>query len=78
MYAGRLKFGGSRPLPGICTVRQVDTMKRKRFTKEWKKSLRKAHQFLGIPYRHGKIVVGVVGVLQLDVLKFRLETGIQR
>ena len=41
-------------------VRQLDTMKRKQFVQEYNTGME-------------EIIVGVVGVLQFDVLKFRLE-----
>ncbi len=57
-------------------VRQVDTMKRKQFTKGIEEIAQEGaiQVFQELNTGMEEIVVGVVGVLQLDVLKFRLET----
>ena len=56
-------------------VRQVDTMKRKQFTKGIEEIAQEGAIQVFQEFHTGmeEIVVGVVGVLQLDVLKFRLE-----
>ncbi len=56
-------------------VRQVDTMKRKQFTKGIEEIAQEGAIQIFQEFHTGmeEIVVGVVGVLQLDVLKFRLE-----
>ncbi len=56
-------------------VRQVDTMKRKQFTKGiYQIALEGAVQiFKEVNSGMEEIIVGAVGVLQFDVLKFRLE-----
>ncbi|MBQ0059575.1 MAG: peptide chain release factor 3, partial [Lachnospiraceae bacterium] len=57
-------------------VRQIDTMKRKQFMKGVTEIAQEGAIQIFQEYRTGmeEIIVGVVGVLQLDVLKFRLET----
>ena len=56
-------------------VRQLDTMKRKQFMKGVTEIAQEGAIQIFQEYRTGmeEIIVGVVGVLQLDVLKFRLE-----
>ncbi|HUM82368.1 MAG TPA: peptide chain release factor 3 [Lachnospiraceae bacterium] len=72
------KFGGIPTFAPehFARVRQVDTMKRKQFTKGVEEIAQEGAIQIFQEYRTGmeEIVVGVVGVLQLDVLKFRLET----
>ena len=57
-------------------IRQVDTMKRKQFTKGIEEIAQEGAIQIFQEFHSGmeEIIVGVVGVLQLDVLKFRLET----
>jgi len=57
-------------------VRQVDTMKRKQFVKGISQIAREGAIQIFQEYNTGmeEIIVGVVGVLQFDVLKFRLES----
>ncbi len=57
-------------------IRQADTMKRKQFTKGvYQIALEGAIQiFKEVASGMEEIIVGAVGVLQFDVLKFRLET----
>ena len=59
----------------FCRVRQVDTMKRKQFTKGIMQIAQEGaiQIFQEIDSGLEEIIVGVVGVLQLDVLKFRLN-----
>ena len=56
-------------------VRQVDTMKRKQFIKGVTQIAQEGAIQIFQEYNTGmeEIIVGVVGVLQFDVLKFRLE-----
>ena len=56
-------------------VRQVDTMKRKQFIKGINQSAQEGAIQIFQEYNTGmeEIIVGVVGVLQFDVLKYRLE-----
>lgn len=56
-------------------VRQVDTMKRKQFMKGIQQIAQEGAIQIFQEYHTGmeEIIVGVVGVLQFDVLKFRLE-----
>lgn len=56
-------------------VRQVDTMKRKQFIKGIEQIAQEGAIQIFQEYNTGmeEIIVGVVGVLQFDVLKFRLE-----
>ncbi len=56
-------------------VRQVDTMKRKQFIKGINQIAQEGAIQIFQEYNTGmeEIIVGVVGVLQFDVLKFRLE-----
>ncbi|MCU6760977.1 Peptide chain release factor 3 [uncultured Roseburia sp.] len=56
-------------------VRQVDTMKRKQFVKGITQIAQEGAIQIFQEYNTGmeEIIVGVVGVLQFDVLKFRLE-----
>jgi len=56
-------------------VRQVDTMKRKQFLKGISQIAQEGAIQIFQEYNTGmeEIIVGVVGVLQFDVLKFRLE-----
>ncbi len=57
-------------------VKQVDTMKRKQFVKGIYQIAQEGAIQIFQEYNTGmeEIIVGVVGVLQFDVLKFRLET----
>ena len=57
-------------------VRQVDTMKRKQFVKGITQIAQEGAIQIFQEYNMGleEIIVGVVGVLQFDVLKFRLDT----
>ena len=57
-------------------VRQVDTMKRKQFIKGINQIAQEGAIQIFQEYMGGmeEIIVGVVGVLQFDVLKFRLES----
>ncbi|MBQ2575789.1 MAG: peptide chain release factor 3, partial [Lachnospiraceae bacterium] len=59
----------------FCRVRQVDTMKRKQFMKGITQIAQEGAIQIFQEYHTGmeEIIVGVVGVLQFDVLKFRLE-----
>ena len=56
-------------------VRQVDTMKRKQFTKGVQQIAQEGAIQIFQEFNTGmeEIIVGVVGVLQFDVLKYRLE-----
>jgi peptide chain release factor 3 len=56
-------------------VRQVDTMKRKQFVKGVEQIAQEGAIQIFQEYQTGmeEIIVGVVGVLQFDVLKYRLE-----
>ena len=56
-------------------IRQVDTMKRKQFTKGVEEIAQEGAIQIFQELHSGmeEIIVGVVGVLQLDVLKYRLE-----
>ncbi len=56
-------------------VRQVDTMKRKQFVKGVTQVAQEGAIQIFQEYKGGmeEIIVGVVGILQFDVLKFRLE-----
>jgi peptide chain release factor 3 len=57
-------------------VRQVDTMKRKQFLKGVSQIAQEGAIQIFQEFNTGmeEIIVGVVGVLQFDVLKFRLES----
>ncbi len=57
-------------------VRQMDTMKRKKFVKGIEQIAQEGAIQIFQEYNTGleEIIVGVVGVLQFDVLKFRLES----
>jgi peptide chain release factor 3 len=57
-------------------IRQMDTMKRKQFTKGVEEIAQEGaiQIFKDLGAGMEEIIVGVVGVLQLDVLRFRLET----
>ena len=57
-------------------IRQVDTMKRKQFLKGVSQIAQEGAIQIFQEYNTGmeEIIVGVVGTLQFDVLKFRLET----
>ncbi len=59
----------------FCKVRQVDTMKRKQFIKGISQIAQEGAIQIFQEYNTGmeEIIVGVVGVLQFDVLRFRLE-----
>ena len=73
----------SLPFEGIPTfapehfarVRQVDTMKRKQFVKGINQIAQEGAIQIFQEFNTGmeEIIVGVVGVLQFDVLKYRLE-----
>ena len=56
-------------------VRQVDTMKRKQFIKGLPRSPRKAQSRFSRSWGGGmeEVIVGVVGVLQFEVLEYRLK-----
>jgi peptide chain release factor 3 len=56
-------------------VRQIDTMKRKQFVKGIEQIAQEGAIQIFQEFNTGmeEIIVGVVGVLQFDVLKFRLE-----
>lgn len=56
-------------------VRQVDTMKRKQFMKGMQQIAQEGAIQIFQEYKMGmeEVIVGVVGVLQFDVLKYRLE-----
>ena len=56
-------------------VRQIDTMKRKQFVKGIEQIAQEGAIQIFQEYNTGmeEIIVGVVGVLQFDVLKYRLE-----
>ena len=56
-------------------MRQIDTMKRKQFVKGVTQIAQEGAIQIFQEYKGGmeEIIVGVVGVLQFDVLKFRLE-----
>ena len=56
-------------------VRQVDTMKRKQFVKGINQIAQEGAIQIFQEYNMGmeEVIVGVVGVLQFDVLKYRLE-----
>lgn len=64
------------PAEHFARVRQMDTMKRKQFTKGiWQIALEGAIQvYREINFGMEEIIVGVVGTLQFDVLKYRLES----
>ncbi|MCR4781423.1 MAG: peptide chain release factor 3 [Lachnospiraceae bacterium] len=57
-------------------IRQVDTMKRKQFTKGIMQIAQEGAIQIFQEYNTGleEVIVGVVGVLQFDVLKFRLKS----
>ncbi len=59
----------------FCKVRQVDTMKRKQFIKGVSQIAQEGAIQIFQEYNTGmeEIIVGVVGVLQFDVLRYRLE-----
>ena len=56
-------------------VRQIDTMKRKQFMKGMQQIAQEGAIQIFQEYNMGmeEVIVGVVGVLQFDVLKYRLE-----
>ena len=68
---------GSRPLRRSISrrVRQLDTMKRKQFVKGISQIAQEGAIQIFQEFNTGmeEIIVGVVGVLQFDVLKYRLE-----
>ena len=68
---------GSRPLHRsiLPDVRQVDTMKRKQFVKGINQIAQEGAIQIFQEFNTGmeEIIVGVVGVLQFEVLKYRLE-----
>ncbi len=74
----KFKFGGIPTFAPdhFARVRQTDTMKRKQFTKGvYQIALEGAVQiFKEMNSGMEEIIVGAVGVLQFDVLKFRLES----
>ena len=74
----RFRFGGIPTFAPdhFARIRQADTMKRKQFTKGvYQIALEGAVQiFKEINSGMEEIIVGAVGVLQFDVLKFRLES----
>ena len=71
------KFGGIPTFSPehFARVRQVDTMKRKQFTKGIEEIAQEGAIQIFQELHSGmeEVIVGVVGVLQLDVLRFRLE-----
>ncbi|HWT27252.1 MAG TPA: peptide chain release factor 3 [Mobilitalea sp.] len=71
-YAGIPTFSPEH----FAKVRQVDTMKRKQFLKGISQIAQEGAIQIFQEYNTGmeEIIVGVVGVLQFDVLKFRLES----
>ena len=77
MPGEEFRFGGIPTFAPehFARVRQVDTMKRKQFTKGIEEIAQEgAIQIFQDPGSGmEEIIVGVVGVLQLDVLRFRLE-----
>ncbi len=77
MPGEEFKFGGIPTFAPehFARVRQVDTMKRKQFTKGIQEIAQEGAIQVFQEFHTGmeEIIVGVVGVLQLDVLKFRLE-----
>jgi peptide chain release factor 3 len=72
MYEGIPTFSPEH----FAKVRQVDTMKRKQFLKGISQIAQEGAIQIFQEYNTGmeEIIVGVVGVLQFDVLKFRLES----
>ena len=78
MPGQNFKFGGIPTFAPehFARVRQVDTMKRKQFTKGIEEIAQEGaiQVFQELGSGMEEIIVGVVGVLQLDVLRFRLET----
>ena len=72
-----IKYGGIPTFSPehFARIRQVDTMKRKQFTKGVEEIAEEGaiQIFQDLHTGMEEIIVGVVGVLQLDVLKFRLE-----
>ena len=77
MPGDNFRFGGIPTFSPehFARVRQVDTMKRKQFTKGIEEIAQEGAIQIFQEFHTGmeEIIVGVVGVLQLDVLKFRLE-----
>ncbi len=77
MPGENFRFGGIPTFAPehFARVRQIDTMKRKQFMKGVTEIAQEGAIQIFQEYRMGyeEIIVGVVGVLQLDVLKFRLE-----
>ena len=73
----KFRFGGIPTFSPehFARIRQVDTMKRKQFTKGVEEIAQEGaiQIFQDLHTGMEEIIVGVVGVLQLDVLKFRLE-----
>ncbi|MGX8702969.1 MAG: peptide chain release factor 3 [bacterium] len=71
------KFGGIPTFSPehFARIRQVDTMKRKQFTKGIEEIAQEGaiQIFQELHAGMEEVIVGVVGVLQLDVLRFRLE-----
>ena len=72
-----IKYGGIPTFSPehFARIRQVDTMKRKQFTKGVEEIAEEGaiQIFQDLHTGMEEIIVGVVGILQLDVLKFRLE-----
>lgn len=60
----------------FCRVRQIDTMKRKQFIKGIEQIAQEGAIQIFQEFNTGmeEIIVGVVGVLQFDVLKYRLDS----
>lgn len=71
MYEGIPTFAPEH----FARVRQMDTMKRKQFVKGINQIAQEGAIQIFQEYNTGmeEIIVGVVGVLQFDVLKYRLE-----
>ena len=73
----QFRFGGIPTFAPehFARVRQVDTMKRKQFVKGITQIAKEGAIQIFQEYNTGmeEIIVGVVGVLQFDVLKYRLE-----
>lgn len=78
MPGNDFRFGGIPTFAPehFARVRQVDTMKRKQFTKGIEEIAQEGAIQVFQEFHSGmeEIIVGVVGVLQLDVLRFRLES----
>ncbi len=78
MPGNDFRFGGIPTFAPehFARVRQVDTMKRKQFTKGIEEIAQEGAIQVFQEFHSGmeEIIVGVVGILQLDVLRFRLES----